>query len=111
MAGIDAFVAEDAADLIDAIDAANHRLLEVKLGGDAKMEVFVQSVMVRDERASGRAAGNGVKNRSFHFDEAEAIAVVANLFDDARTEDRDVAGILVDDHVDIAMTITVFGVG
>ena len=45
-------VAEDAADLVDALEAADDQPLEVQLGGDAHEEVEVERVVVRVERAA-----------------------------------------------------------
>ncbi len=56
MSGVDAFVSEDTADLIDPVDAADHALLEVELGGDTEIEVSVEGVEMGDERLGARAA-------------------------------------------------------
>jgi hypothetical protein len=51
--GADAFVAEVAVDLVDAVEAADDQALEVELGRDAQEEIEIERVVVRLE---GRAA-------------------------------------------------------
>ena len=46
----EAFVAEVAADLIDAIQAADEQPLEVKLQRDAQIKITAERVMVGNER-------------------------------------------------------------
>ena len=46
-------VAEVAADLEDALEAADHQPLQVQLGRDAQVEVEVERVVVGDERSRG----------------------------------------------------------
>ena len=48
----DALVAEDPADLVDALEAADDQALQVQLGRDAEVEVLVELVVVRDERSA-----------------------------------------------------------
>jgi len=57
---VDPFVAEDPADLVDALDPADDQPLEVQLGGDAQRHVDVERVDVRDKRARRGAAGESV---------------------------------------------------
>ena len=52
----DPFVAEVAVDLVDPLEAADHQPLQVQLGRDAQVEVDVERVVVRHERAAPRAA-------------------------------------------------------
>jgi hypothetical protein len=52
----DPLVAEVLGQLVDALQAANDQALQVELGRDAQVEVAVQRVVVRCERARERAA-------------------------------------------------------
>ena len=51
------FVAEDAADFVDAIEAADDKPLQVQLGGDAEREGHVERPVVSAERLGFRAPG------------------------------------------------------
>ena len=59
----DALVAEDPADLVDLLDAADQQPLQVQLQGDAQEQVDVERVVVRDERPGRGPAGDGVQRR------------------------------------------------
>ena len=61
--GADALVAEDPADLVDLLDAADQQPLQVQFQGDAQEQVDVERVVVRDERPRRGAAGDGVQRR------------------------------------------------
>ena len=69
VAGRDALVAEDAADLEHLLEAADHQPLQVELGGDAQVEVGVEGVVVRHERAGRGPAGDRVQHRRLHLHE------------------------------------------
>ena len=69
----DPFIAEIAIDLVDAIEAADHQPLEIKLWGDAQIEVEIKSVVVSRERLRGRAARDRLHHRGFNFDVASFI--------------------------------------
>ena len=71
--GVHALVAEDAADLIHPLQAADDEPLQVQLGGDAHVHVDVQGVVVGDEGAGGGAAGDGVQHGGLHLHVAPAI--------------------------------------
>ena len=68
--GVDALVAPDAPDLEDPLEAADDQPLQVQLGGDAQVEVEIERVVVRDERARGGATELGAQRRRLHLDEA-----------------------------------------
>ena len=63
VAGRQALVAEDPADLEDLLEAAHHQPLQVQLGRDAQVEVGVEGVVVGDERL-GRAPRRGWRGAS-----------------------------------------------
>ena len=83
MSVVDAFVTEDTSDFVNAVDAANHALLEVELSGDAEEEILIESVVMGDEWTGGCATGDWGKDRSLDFDEAKGVAVVSDSFDDS----------------------------
>ena len=93
VAGADAFVAEVAVDLVDAIEAADDEALEVELGGDAEREVEIESVVVGLERPSGGTAGDGVHHGGFNFEVAALIEEAANRAQDGGAFDEDLADV------------------
>ena len=111
MAVIDAFVTENASDFVNAVDAANHAFLEVKLGGDAKIEIAIESVMVGDEWTGGGTTRNGAKNRGLDLHEALGVTIGADTTDDRGTGKSDSSRVIVDDEVNIAFSATVLKVG
>ena len=68
--GRHAFVAEDPGDLEHPVEAAHDQSLEVQLRGNAQVEVGVERVVVRHERAGGRAAQDRVQHRRLDLDVA-----------------------------------------
>ena len=78
----DALVAEDPADLVDLLDAADQQPLQVQLQGDAQEQIDVERVVVRDERPGRGAAGDGVQRRRLDLAEAPVVEVAADGADD-----------------------------
>ena len=102
---VHAFVAEDAADLIHPLHAADDESLQRQLGGDAHVHVDVERIVMGDERTGSRAAGDGVEDRSLDFDVTRVIHRLADAGDDLGTLDERVLDVGVDDEVDVALTI------
>ena len=109
--GRNAFVTEVAVDLEDALEATDHQALEVQLRGDAQEHRQVQRVVVGLERLGRGATGDGLQHRRFHFEEVALVEEFADVADHLRTHTEGVAGFLVDDQVDVALAITLLGVG
>ena len=76
--GADAFVAEVAVDLVDALEAADDQALEVQLRRDAQEQVEVQRVVVRGERLGGGAADDVMHHRRLDFEEAARVEPAAD---------------------------------
>ena len=103
VAGVDALVAEHATDLEHALEAADDEPLQVQLGRDAEVEIDVERVVMRDERARGRPAelvvSTGVSTSTK--------PAVGELAPDRRHRgeaDREHAsGVFVHDEVDVAL--------
>ena len=103
--GADAFVAEVAVDLIDAVEAADHQPLEVQLRRDAQRERDVQRVVVRGERARGSAAGDGVQHRRLDFEVAARVKKLAHGAQDGRALDEGLAHLGVGEEVHVALAV------
>jgi hypothetical protein len=63
-------VSEVAVELEDPVHAAHDQSLEIELGGDAQVEVEVERVVVGDEGARERAAGDGLHHRRLDLEKA-----------------------------------------
>src|SRR5713101_7336501 len=65
-------VAEDAADLVHTVEAADDQTLEVQLEGNAKVQIHVERVVMGPKRPCRRTAGYRLEHRRLHLDEAAA---------------------------------------
>ena len=103
VAGVDAFVAEHAADLEHALEPAHDEPLQVQLGRDAEVEVDVERVVMRDERARGRAAELVPEHGRLDLDEPRVGELAPEGGDRGEADGEDSAGVVVDDEVDVAL--------
>ena len=101
----DAFIAEVAIDLVDALQASHHQPLEVQLWRDAEVEVHVERVVVGDERARRGAAVERLHHRRFHVDEAAFLELAADGRDDLAARDEDAPHFGVSDQVEVALAV------
>ena len=95
---IDAFIAEIAIDLVDAIEPAHHEPLQIKLRRNAQVQIHVESVVVRHERPRRRSAQNRMHHRRFHFHVAAFVEKTPNFPDDLRARDENFSRPLIDDQ-------------
>ncbi|MNF71742.1 hypothetical protein D3C84_536990 [compost metagenome] len=109
--GRNAFVTEVAVDLEDLLEAADHQALEVQLRRDAQEHGHVQRVVVGLEGLGRGATGDGLQHRRFHFEEVALGEELADVADDPGAHAEGIADFLVDDQVDVALAVTLFGVG
>ena len=100
--GREALVAEVLAELVDALEAADDRALEVELGRDPQVEVAVERVVVGHERAAPRAAVDRLEDRRLDLDEAVVVERAPHGGDDPRPRDEQLARLLVGDQVELA---------
>ncbi|KAI3476298.1 hypothetical protein L1887_62135 [Cichorium endivia] len=108
---VDRLVAEDASDLVDAVEAADDELLEEELGGDAHKEVELEVVVEGDKGLGGGAAGDLVHHGRLDLEEAEVVEEAADVVDDLGALDKDVAHVVVHDEVEVALAVALLGVG
>ena len=111
MAGRHALVAEDAPDLEHPLHAADDQPLEVQLERDAQVEVDVERVVVRDERAGVGAAGFDVQHRRLDLDEPALVQGAAEAGDHGVADLERPARLVVDDQVGVALAEPGVGVG
>ena len=109
--GVHALVAEDAADLIHAIHAADDQALQRQFSRNTHIHIDVERIVVRDERTRCRTAGDGIENGRFNLDIAHIIQIVPQMLDELRTDNKIPLDLRVHDQVNIALTIACFLVG
>ena len=111
MLGGNALVAEDAADLVDALHPAHEQPLQMQLGGDAEVEVRVEGVVVGDEGPGERAAGDALQDGRLDFEEAAGVEEAAERADHlwiARRRSLDTSSLA--DQIEVALTVADFDV-
>ena len=91
----DALVAEVLAELVHALEPADDQPLEVQLGRDAEIEVGVELVVMRDERAGEGAAVAWLEDRRLDLDEAPLVERAPDRRDDLGARDERLARLLV----------------
>jgi hypothetical protein len=108
-----ALVAEIPVDLIDALEAADDEALEVKLGRDTQIHIEVERVVMRHERARGRAARDRMHHRRLDFHETPRLGLepLAHEADHARTKLEHAPRFRRHDEIDVALAIALLDVG
>ena len=101
----DALVAEVLADLVDALEPADDEPLQVELGRDAEVEVDVELVRVRDERVRERPAVARLEHGRLDLDEAFAVEVAPDRRDHLRTQEEQLARLVVHEQVEVALAV------
>ena len=105
------FVAEDTADFVNTVHAANDEPLQGQLGGDAHIHVDVQGIVVGDEGTCGSTTCDGVQDGSFHFDVVHVVQVVAHELDELGANHEVALDLRVHHQVNITLTEAGFLVG
>jgi len=108
---VHAFVTEVLGKLVHAFKTAYDEALQVELIGNAQVEGNVQGIVVGDEGAGGRSTGYGLKNGGLHFHVASFVEEVAHGAEHQGAFAENVFDLIVDNQVDVALTVAEFGVG
>ena len=103
--GVHALVAENAADLVHALQTADDQALEVQLGGDAHIHINVERIVMRDERPRVRAARDGAEHGRLDLHEAEVVEVAAQERHKFRADLKIPLALGIDDEVHVALTV------
>ncbi len=101
--GRDALVAEDPTDLEHALHAADDQPLEMQFERDAQVELHVERVVVRGERAGVRPAGFDVQHRGLDLDEAALVERSPEAGDDLVADLEGPLRLAVDDQVGVSL--------
>ena len=100
--GVEALVAEGAADLVDLLDAADHRPLEVELERDPQQHVLVEGVQVGAERPGRGTAVGQLEDRGLDLDVAALVEGLAQAAQHGGLGAHHLARLGPDHHVDVA---------
>ena len=106
-----AFVAEIAVDFKNLLKAPHKQPLEIQLGRDAHVQLHVERVVVRDERAGRRSSRNGVQHGRFHFHKAALFQKPAEFADDLAAFAENFPDLRVHDKIKITLAIANFHIG
>ena len=108
---IEAFVAKDAADLVDPLDATDDELLERQLECDPQVHVDVERVVVGGERSCRGAARRGSEHRGLDLDEVAVGKLGPQRGDRGRADREDPPDVRVEHQVEVALAVAQVGVG
>jgi hypothetical protein len=75
------FVAEDLTNFKHTVDSAGNYTFQVELEGDAQVKVYVERIVVCNERFSIGAAGNMLQNGRFDFHKTAFVEEVSSSAD------------------------------
>ncbi len=100
--GVEPLVAEGAADLVDPVDAADHRPLEVELQRDAQQHLLVERVEVGAERSRGGTAVGELQDRRLHLDEPVLVERAAQALQHRCLLPHHLPRLRSQHHVDVA---------
>ncbi len=108
---VHALVAEVLAELVHAVEAAHDQTLEIELAGDSHVEIYVERVVVRDERTRRRAARDGLQDGSLHLHVTARVEELAHGSHDLGALHEDLAHLRIHGQIDVTLAVAHFGVG
>ena len=103
-------VTEVLADFIYTFKTTYNQSLQIKFRCDTQVKVYIQRVMVRDERAGACSTGNRLQDRRFHFSVSGFIESVTQCFHYGGTLQECLFHTVVYHQVYITLAITEFGI-
>ena len=109
--GVHSLVAEDAAELVNALDAADDKALERQLGGYTQIHVHIQRIVVGYKGSRRRAAGDGVQHRRLDFHVSAAFQEAADIAHELGANLKVAAALVAHDEVDVALAVLELDVG
>ena len=107
---VDALVAEIAVDLINAIQSADHKPLQIKLRRNAQVQIHIESIMVCDERPRRGSPQNRMHHRCFHFHVAALVKKTPNFPNDFRARNENFSRAVIHNQVKITPPIALLDI-
>ncbi len=106
-----AFIAEVASDLVDALQPADEQALEVQLEGDSQVQVLMELLVVGRERSRRRPAVERLQDGRLHFDEVHPVEKLAQGGHHPRPRQENLTDLGVDRQVGVALPVAGFRIG
>ncbi len=107
----DPLVPEVTVDLVHPFEAADGQALEIQLRRDPQIQVEVERVVMRHERARQRASRDRLHHRRLDFEEPAVVQELPNRRHDARARLEHLPGLGIDDQVEVPLPVAHFDVG
>ena len=104
------FVTEVTADLIHTLQAAYDQALEVQFGRDTQIHIYVERVMMGNERTGTRTACYLLQDRGLHLRVARFIEYLTHGAQDRRAFEERIFDTLIHHQVHITLAVTLLGV-
>jgi len=108
MGKINALVPENAADLINSVEATDDELLEIEFWCDTEVQIKIKVVVVSSEGLGSRATSNHTCDRCFDFKEAQRVKEASDVVDDTTASIEDATSIVGKNEVEITLSISRF---
>ena len=103
MRGVDTFVTEIAVDFEHTVDTAHEAALEEQFRSDAQIQVDIEGIHMRGERACRGAAVHGLQHWRFYLEEVMAFEGVTQRGDHGGTLTHHIANAFIGDHADVRL--------
>ena len=110
VAAVHAFVAEVTADLIHALETAYNQPFQIQLRRDTQVHIYVQRVMMGDERTGTCAAGYLLQDRGLHLGVTCLVEHLTHRAQDRRALEERVLHAVVDNQIHITLAVTLLRV-
>ena len=110
MRPVDALVAKVVADLVHAVEAADHQPLEIQLIGDAHEERHVERVVMRREGPRRRSTVLGLQYGRLHLEKIAPVEKAPDRRRHPRPRDEQRANLRMHRKIGVPLTVALFGV-
>ncbi len=106
MRSIHAFVAENSANFVNLVEAADDKAFQVKLCLNSQIHFHVKCIVMRNKRTSGRADLQSMKNRRIDFRISQIIKIISDFTDDHTALNERVLNFRINDKINVTLTIS-----
>src|SRR5690606_30635492 len=104
-------IAEVAPDLVDGIIHTDQQPLQVQLKADAQVQVLMELIVMRDERAGRRPTIDRLEDGRLDFEKALVVEEAAHRADALCSNTEDFADVRVYGEIRVALAVALLGVG
>ena len=111
MRAVHAFVSEILGKFVHSVETAYDKAFQIQFVCYAKVQRYVERIVVCHERPCGGSAGYRLEHRSFHFEVPASVEKVAHRVYDFSALYENVLYTVVDYQVHVTLSVTQFRVG